>query len=155
MSSSALIIGEALIDAVVATDGTTSKHPGGSPANVALGLGRLGREVDLLTWLADDADGDLIRAHLAASGVEVLAGDRRPDHTPVATAHLDATGAATYVFDLEWDVPDTYPQRDEPPVVAHTGSISSMSRAIVMAFSELIRFFSRTLAILRLFIAPP
>lgn len=126
MSSSALIIGEALIDAVVATDGTTSKHPGGSPANVALGLGRLGREVDLLTWLADDADGDLIRAHLAASGVEVLAGDRRPDHTPVATAHLDATGAATYVFDLEWDVPDTYPQRDEPPVVAHTGSISSM-----------------------------
>lgn len=123
---SALIIGEALVDAVVRTDGSTQKHPGGSPANVALGLARLGREVDLLTWLADDEDGDLIRQHLTASGVRVLTGDRAPSRTPVATAHLDQAGAATYVFDLEWDLPETYPLRDQPPVVVHTGSIGAV-----------------------------
>ena len=38
-----LVIGEALVDVVVGLDATTKEIPGGSPANVALGLARLGR----------------------------------------------------------------------------------------------------------------
>ena len=36
-----LVVGEALIDVVHRQDGTVDEHPGGSPANVAITLGRL------------------------------------------------------------------------------------------------------------------
>ncbi|GCD18936.1 fructokinase [Cellulomonas algicola] len=126
MSERALVIGEALIDAVRRPDGSRAEHPGGSPANVALGLGRLGREVDLLTWLGLDAEGDAVRRHLEASHVRVLQGDRSPARTPVATAHLDAQGVATYEFDLEWDLPSTWDELAGDPVVVHTGSIAAV-----------------------------
>lgn len=119
----ALVIGEALVDAVVRPDGDRSEHPGGSPANVALGLARLDRDAALLTWLAEDARGDLVREHLAASGVRVLAGDGGPERTPMATAHLDADGSASYDFDLTWDLPTADVGR---PVVVHTGSIGAV-----------------------------
>ncbi len=122
----ALVIGEALVDAVVRADGSTDRHPGGSPANVALGLARLGRRADLLTWLGEDSDGALVRRHLEASGVRVLSGLTGPNHTSAATAHLDAAGVATYVFDLEWDLPSRYEEDAEPPVVVHTGSIAAL-----------------------------
>ncbi|WP_019134994.1 carbohydrate kinase family protein [Cellulomonas massiliensis] len=122
----ALVVGEALVDVVARPDGTRAEHPGGSPANVALGLGRLGRRVDLLTWLAPDGAGDLVRAHLEASGVRVLRGDRTPATTPLATAHLDAAGVATYEFDLTWDLPDAWDEDGRPPLVVHTGSIATV-----------------------------
>ena len=34
-----LVVGESLVDIVVRSDGRRSEHPGGSPANVAVGLG--------------------------------------------------------------------------------------------------------------------
>ena len=122
----ALVVGEALIDEVTRPDGSRERHPGGSPANVALGLGRLGRSVDLLTWLGNDADGDLVRRHLADSHVHVLTGDRWATRTPVATAHLDAEGVATYEFDLEWDLPQTWDAAEGHPLVVHTGSIATV-----------------------------
>jgi fructokinase len=122
----ALVIGEALIDVVTRPDGGRAQHPGGSPANVALGLGRLGRRVDLLTWLGQDADGDLVRRHLRGSGVNVLEGNRSALRTPVATAHLDAAGTATYDFDLEWDLPETWDEDPGDPLVIHTGSIATV-----------------------------
>jgi fructokinase len=122
----ALVVGEALIDAVRRPDGDRSEHPGGSPANVAIGLGRLDRRVDLLTWLGDDPHGDLVREHLAASHVHVLTGDRTPERTPVATAHLDADGVATYDFDLTWDLPASWDEDPGDPLVVHTGSIAAV-----------------------------
>lgn len=57
-----LVVGEALIDVVHRADGKVDEHPGGSLANVALTLGRLGRDARLATWLGDDARGSAIRA---------------------------------------------------------------------------------------------
>ncbi|WP_456844316.1 carbohydrate kinase family protein [Cellulomonas sp. P5_C6] len=122
----ALVVGEALIDVVARPDGTRAQHPGGSPANVALGLGRLGRSVDLLTWLGHDADGDLVRAHLRESGVHVLEGNRSAARTPLATAHIGQDGAASYEFDLEWDLPETWDEEPGEPLVVHTGSIATV-----------------------------
>ncbi|GHS87841.1 fructokinase [Actinomycetota bacterium] len=122
----ALVVGEALVDVVEHPDGRRAEHPGGSPANVALGLARLDRRVDLLTWLGPDAYGDLVRAHLTGSGVHVLTGDRTPVSTAVATAHLDADGVATYDFDLSWDLPGTWDEDDDDPLVVHTGSIGAV-----------------------------
>ena len=52
-----LVIGESLVDIVIPPQGPASEHPGGSPANVALGLARLGHRVDLLTRIGDDERG--------------------------------------------------------------------------------------------------
>ncbi len=125
MSETALIIGEALVDVVKRPGGTTETHPGGSPANVAIGLGRLGRHAALLTWLGDDEHGQLVRAHLETSNVEIVDGSLGAPHTSVATATLDHTGAATYDFDLDWQVPAevTVPAS---AIVAHTGSIAAV-----------------------------
>ena len=44
------VVGEALVDLVGQRGGRTlAAHPGGSPANVALGLARLGNPVTLRT----------------------------------------------------------------------------------------------------------
>ena len=134
----ALVVGEALIDEVVRPDGSRERHPGGSPANVAIGLGRLGRSVDLLTWLGDDADGDLVRRHLTDSHVHVLTGDRRASRTPVATANIDAAGVASYQFDLEWDLPSTWDDADGDPLVVHTGSIATVLQPGGTAVEQLI-----------------
>ena len=124
MSEHAVVVGEALVDIVRTPDGSTSVHPGGSPANVALTLGRLGRDAELLTSLGEDAYGDLVRDHLGASHVRLSRATPSP-RTSSATATLDADGAATYAFDLDWDVAaDASP--DPGPLVAHTGSIAAV-----------------------------
>lgn len=125
VATHALVIGEALVDVVVRRDGTTSVYPGGSPANVAIGLGRLGRDAELLCFTGQDDNGEVVRNHVQASGVNLVPGSESAPHTSVATATLDADGAATYEFDLTWEIAaDAHPRVD--PLVVHTGSIAAV-----------------------------
>jgi fructokinase len=120
----ALVIGEALID-IVERDGTvTGEHVGGSPLNVAVGLARLGRGVDFLTHIGDDARGNRIVDYVEQSGVQLVSGSMTAEHTPTALATLDANGSAQYVFDIDWQLAGT--PEVKPPLVAHTGSIASV-----------------------------
>lgn len=121
-----LVIGEALVDVVHARDGSVAEHVGGSPANVALGLGRLGRRADLLTWVGRDDRGRRIAEHLAASGATVVAGSDGADRTSVAVAHLANDGGATYEFDLTWRIPETWASPPTAPIAVHTGSIAAV-----------------------------
>lgn len=125
MSTHVLAVGEALVDVVRRPDGSSAEHPGGSLANVALTLGRLGRDVRLATWLGRDARGDAVRGWLDESDVAVVPGSDGADRTSVAQATLDATGAATYDFDLEWRVPDGA-AADADTLAVHTGSIAAV-----------------------------
>ena len=65
------VVGEALVDFV-----KTGPEPyfeafvGGSPANVAVGLARLGVPLRLAARIGDDLLGRRIRCHLEANGVE-------------------------------------------------------------------------------------
>ena len=122
----ALVVGEALVDVVRRADGTTAEHPGGSPANVALGLARLGRAVNLLTWFGRDEHGRVLTEHLERSGVAVVPGSDSAASTSVATAVLDADGVATYDFALSWHVPERWASPATAPVVVHTGSIAAV-----------------------------
>ena len=117
-----VVVGEALIDVVSRPDGDV-EHPGGSPANVAYGLGRLGVSTGLLTAIGDDARGAAIEAHLAGAGVELLPAARSLARTASATATIAADGSASYVFDIEWRLEPVVPAYF--PKVLHTGSIAT------------------------------
>ncbi|WP_099023599.1 carbohydrate kinase family protein [Mycolicibacterium palauense] len=120
----ALVIGEALIDIVEREGRVTGEHVGGSPLNVAVGLGRLGHGVDFLTHIGTDERGRRIAEYLAAAGVGLAEGSTTAQRTPVARAVLDAAGSATYRFDIEWQLAGT--TTVEPPLVVHTGSIAAV-----------------------------
>ncbi|NVM98161.1 carbohydrate kinase [Arthrobacter sp. SDTb3-6] len=117
-----IVIGEALTDVVVRPEGL-SEHPGGSPANVAYGLGRLGVSTGLLTALGHDARGAAIETHLRSAGVTILPGAYCLNRTSSATATLAKDGATSYDFDVAWDLKPLNP--DYVPKVLHTGSIAT------------------------------
>ena len=85
----ALVIGEALIDIVERDGKVTGEHVGGSPLNVAVGLARLGRGVDFLTHIGNDARGRRI-ADLQIREPHMEWRNRlRPDDAIVVVARLD------------------------------------------------------------------
>ncbi|WP_028049771.1 PfkB family carbohydrate kinase [Cellulomonas sp. URHD0024] len=118
-----LVVGESVADLVRAADGRSTIHPGGSPMNVAFGLGRLGRATTLVTQLGDDDNGRTIRSHLLRAGVSVIDTGPRNQATPTATAFLDAYGAARYSFDITWNL--TGPASPPTATHVHTGSIAA------------------------------
>jgi fructokinase len=119
-----VVVGEALVDLVGQRGSRTMvAHPGGSPANVALGLARLGDPVTLMTRLGRDAFGEMISTHLQDSGVRVDAGPDDDARTSLAVASL-AAGIATYDFRIEWDIGDLAPLPVETRCV-HTGSLAT------------------------------
>lgn len=136
-SPPALVLGEALIDAVVDAAGSRLT-PGGSPMNVAVGLARLGVPVTLATQFGDDEYGRLIAAHLAKDHVTV---DRADGRTSVARAELNADGSARYDFDIEWD--RGAPVTATVPAVAHTGSIGAFLQPGNRAAADLFRQLPR------------
>ncbi|MFV0457645.1 MAG: carbohydrate kinase family protein [Actinomycetales bacterium] len=122
-----LVVGEALVD-IIDREGSsaTQEHVGGSPANVALTLGRLGHHSHLLAHLGQDARGRRIAEHLAGSHVHLVEGSIDPQATTsTAAAHLDAAGTARYEFDLNWRLPDPLPSLPEGTSCLHTGSIAT------------------------------
>ncbi|WP_024800311.1 carbohydrate kinase [Nocardia sp. BMG51109] len=119
----ALVVGEALIDIVVRDGRITGEHVGGSPLNVAVGLARLGRPVEFLTSIGNDAHGRRITEYLDTSGVTLADGSVSAPRTATARAELDEHGSATYGFDIVWR---PLPAEVAPPLVVHTGSIAAV-----------------------------
>jgi fructokinase len=114
-----LVVGETIID-IVEHNGTRTEHVGGSPANVALTLGRLGNQVRLITDIADDDHGRRARVHLAESQVHVISRDG--GQTPTALAQIQTDGSARYAFNITWE-PAT-PELGSATHV-HVGSIAA------------------------------
>jgi len=132
------VVGEALVDLVTTSAGGEPRaHPGGSPANVALGLARLDVPVTLVTQLGPDAYGDLVREHLTGNGVRLADGWRSTAATSTALARLDAQGRATYEFKITWDPRDlTLPAET---TAVHTGSLATLLAPGRDAVVELMR----------------
>jgi len=118
-----LVIGESLIDVVERPDGSTQEHVGGSPANVAVGLARLGHDLTFATRLGHDERGARIAGYLEGEGISLAEGSVGKLPTSVASSTLDATGAAAYSFDLAWELPDLPPLEGLAHV--HTGSVAA------------------------------
>lgn len=122
MTGRVLSLGEALIDVVI-RPGSTEEHVGGSPLNVAVGIATLGHPASICAHWGTDARGELLRQRAESAGLDIVAGTDSAEKTPVAFAHVDEHGHATYDFDLTWEVPPI------PDVSSfghlHTGSIAA------------------------------
>ncbi|MQA85374.1 MAG: carbohydrate kinase [Streptosporangiales bacterium] len=131
------VAGEAIVD-LVGDPGTATyrARPGGSPANVAVALGRLDLPVRLLARLSGDTFGRMLRAHLEASGVDLSLCVEAGEPTSLAVATLDDAGTAAYDFwvrgtaDWLWaadELPDALP---DDVVALHTGSLEPGASAL-------------------------
>lgn len=125
MPSSFMVAGEALVDIVVPADGGPRHNAvGGSCLNVAVGLARLGVPTTLVTRIGDDELGELVLDHLRVSKVVLGPGSLVAGGvTSTATAHLDEGHAATYDFDLTWDLPA--PELPGNALGVHVGSLGT------------------------------
>ncbi|HEV7810127.1 MAG TPA: PfkB family carbohydrate kinase, partial [Candidatus Limnocylindrales bacterium] len=93
-----VVAGESLIDRIVSVDGSVVEVPGGGPFTTARALARLGCRVAFVGRLSTDSHGRLLRELLEGDGVDVAVARSTDDPTLIATATLDAFGAATYAF---------------------------------------------------------
>jgi fructokinase len=134
--SRGLVIGEALIDIVQDGHQVIGEHVGGSPLNVAIGLARLGRDVDFLTHIGDDAYGRRITDYVKTSGAQLVPGSESADRTTTARATIAQDGSATYQFDLDWQLTGTPPV--PPPLFVHTGSIAAVHDPGCLAVASLV-----------------
>ncbi len=102
----AVCLGELLIDFVPTVTGTSlvdapafKKAPGGAPANVAVGLARLGAAAAFMGKVGDDAFGRFLADTLAAAGVDI--GPLRfsdKARTALAFVSLRADGEREFMF---------------------------------------------------------
>ena len=126
MQPVALVVGEALVDVVHRRDSSVIEFPGGSAANAAVALSRLGRPTWFHTCFVDDHFGRMLRAHLEAAGVELAGDPASIDHSSSAVATIGPDGGASYVFDISWHLNPLDLPPDVDPVVLHTSSLAAV-----------------------------
>ena len=97
-----MVSGEALMDVFAERDTPTGvaldARIGGSPLNVAIGLARLGQQVDFLGALSSGFLGERLRRALDAEGVGLSHVATVDAPTTLGLVGLDASGAASYAF---------------------------------------------------------
>lgn len=124
------VIGEALIDLEVpAADARHPvAHPGGSPMNVAVTLGRLGSETAFLGRLSSDSFGRLLRTHLGESKVDLRWSVDAEEPTSLAIVSVSPSGSATYAFHVDgtadWQWRTTELPADPGLDAVHAGSLA-------------------------------
>jgi len=128
-----LISGEALVDLIPdrVREGAYDAVLGGSPFNVAIGLGRLGAPTAFVSRISNDANGEAFAAALAKAGVDLSFVERAAEPTTLAFVMRGtaATGArySFYLdstsFDGKWPFPKQWPANGRH---LHVGSISAL-----------------------------
>jgi fructokinase len=138
-----LVVGEVLVD-LLPRAGTTGPGDGpglglegrfgGSPANVAVGLARLGVPVGFAGRLAQGGFGPWLRAHLTAEGVDLGASVTAGEPSTLAVVHLDDAGVARYEFygpdtaDWAWRPAELPDPATLVGRAVHTGSLATALR---------------------------
>lgn len=106
MSRNVICMGELLIDFVALERDTSvgyahrfEKAAGGAPANVAVGLAKLGVPSAFITQLGDDPFGHFLRDTLAEQGVDVsMTYFTDKARTALAFASIEASGERSFAF---------------------------------------------------------
>jgi fructokinase len=125
------VAGELVMDMVPAADGVLFEAaPGGSPANVAVGLARLNVPVRMLARLADDLLGRRLRSHLADNGVDLSHAVHASEPSSLAIVAVGRDGGVEYDFrvegaaDWQWRDEELTDALDAVVVALHSGSLA-------------------------------
>ncbi|GEL25367.1 ribokinase [Pseudonocardia sulfidoxydans NBRC 16205] len=140
------VAGEALVDIVPApVAGYHELAPGGSPANTAVGLARLGVPVRMLARLADDLLGRRLRTHLERNGVDLSHVVAAAEPSSMAVVEVDERGVASYDFrvagtaDWQWTADELADALSGPVVALHTGSLALTTAPGAAVLRDLVR----------------
>lgn len=126
-----VVAGEAVIDmSPITIDGKIAyvAHPGGSPYNVAMGVGRLGVPVRFLGRISSDGFGQLLRSHVAKSHVDLSYAVEGPELTTLAL--VTPTESGEFFSFYSQNTADTLLKPQDLPTelpegaALHCGSIS-------------------------------
>ena len=126
------VIGEAVVDLVYTGAGRYQAVPGGSPANVAVALARLGVPVRLAARLSSDPPGEVLRRHLAQNGVDTSALVEAREPASLALVHTDADGQPAYdlrihdTADWQWTTPELDRLLHQGTNTLHIGSLAAV-----------------------------
>ncbi len=146
--------GEALVDLVPApVSEYFEARPGGSPANVAVGLARLDVPTRMLARIADDMLGRRLRDHLAANGVDLTHVVPATEQTSMAMVAVGPDGGPTYDFriagtaDWQWTPDELRDALDGPVVALHSGSLALTTPPGAAVLRDLMARAARTATI--------
>jgi fructokinase len=125
------VAGEAVIDLVATEPGDAYLAlPGGSPANVAVGLARLGVPTHMIARISGDPFGRRLRAHLAGNGVGTDSVVRATEPSSVAFVHHGGDEPPSYdlriagTADWQWTVEETAGLLRDDLAALHIGSLA-------------------------------
>ena len=127
-----VVCGEALID-LVPDDPSGERWtaiPGGSPANAAIAIARLGIQSALLARLSGDAFGRRLRANLVANDVDLRYAVAAAEASSLAIVELDESGGATYRFDIEGTADWQWTQAELPTDLTDVHAVHAGSLAL-------------------------
>jgi fructokinase len=144
------VAGEVIVDLVPAdVDGMFRAVPGGSPANVAVGLHRLDVPTRLVARLAGDPMGRRLRRHLEANGLDLSHVVAADEPSSLAIVSVEQDGTVGYDFrvdgtaDWQWTDDELSDVVDNDVVALHVGSLAA---AIEPGASALRRLVERVRA---------
>jgi fructokinase len=136
-----VVAGEALIDLVLAADGSLTPKLGGGPFNVARTIARLGGDVSFLGAVSTDRFGQQFARQLELDGVSPAATVRTDAPTTLAVAEIDDHGSATYRFYLDGT---SAPSLDAVPAAAracealHVGTLGLVLEPMATTLVDLV-----------------
>jgi fructokinase len=125
------VVGETLVDLVQAGPGGLFEAlPGGSPANVAVGLARLEIPARMVARIGDDLLGRWIRDHLTANNVDLSFAVAADELSSLAIVAVGRDGSAEYEFrvdgtaDWQWHDDELERALDRRVLAVHSGSLA-------------------------------
>jgi fructokinase len=130
-TSTVAVAGECVVDLVAdEPGGAYVALPGGSPANVAVGLARLGVPTRMIARIGAGPYGRTLRDHLSGNGVGTETVVAAPEPSSVAFVHHDADGVPAFdlridgTADWQWTEAEVAGLRLDGLAALHIGSLA-------------------------------
>jgi len=146
-----VVCGEVVLDLVREPDGASFDspirylaRPGGSPANTAVALARLGSHAALCARISRSNVGLLIRDHLVANSIDLTYAIEASEPATLAFVEIDVDGVATYSFYVEgtadwgWTSSELPSSLPDFATVLHAGSMAALAAPGRAAISQLL-----------------
>jgi fructokinase len=139
------VVGEALIDLVEAEPSVYRAIPGGAPANVAIGLARLGIPTAFVGRIGRDTFSQLSRRRLERDGVNLEHSIAAKEASSVAVVSFGPDGVPDYSFYLNGTADGQFTEEELAPAAGvefeavHVGSVAhtlAPGAAAIRAFTE-------------------